>query len=231
MFLLTRPYQQSFAMSKALEGRGILCFIEPMLKVVALKKITPKGYKTLIITSRNTLDFLESLSFDMTIYCVGKFVEKSLKAKGIHNIYSFTSIVELLEFIKTKPSQSLGSILYAAGESKTIDIEASLKPLGYLIQTKTLYKTETPKTLSLDLIKLLKNGEVRLISFFSKKTAETFVNLVKFHSLEFFCSSVITISFSQNIDNVLQELVWKKNIITKKSSMNSFWQVIKNHVG
>lgn len=231
MILLTRPYPQSFAIGTVLKKRGLSFFIEPMLTVVPLEPVSLVGHQTLIITSRNALDFLESFRPNVTIYCVGQSLEVLLREKGAVSVRSFAAVLRLVEFIKTKNPQDLGPILYIAGQSKTLDIEAYLGPLGYSIQTKTVYKTESAKILSPDLMDHLKKGEIKTVSFFSKKTAETFINLMRFHGLEFLYPTLVVVSFSQEIANKLKHLPWKNSIITKNSSMNSFWQVIKNHVG
>ena len=102
MILLTRPYPQSFAIGTVLKKKGLPFFIEPMLTVVPLKPVSLVRHQTLIITSRNALDFLESFRPNVTIYCVGQSLEALLREKGAVSVRSFASVLRLVEFIKTK---------------------------------------------------------------------------------------------------------------------------------
>jgi uroporphyrinogen-III synthase len=230
VLLLTRPNQQSTEMGSTLKEMGVPFFIEPMLSVTPLKKVSLKGYQTLIITSHNALDMLQNFPPNMDIYCVGESLSDALKEKGALSVCSFDTVLTLVEHIKTYPPSHFRAILYGAGVSKTIDIQSILSPLGYTIKTENLYQTSTPAAFSNHLLAFLEKGIITHVSFFSQKTAEAFISLAQMHKIENACVLLTAISFSPNISSTLKNLPWQKVLTTQRPSMNSFWQVVKNHV-
>lgn len=231
MLLLTRPYQQSLQMGAFLKEADIPFFIEPMLTIVPLKRVALEGYDTLIITSQNALEILSNLPLSINIYCVGESLRDSLKEKGVLSVNAFDSSLNLVEHLKKYPSTHFKKILYAAGQSRTIEMESILKPLGYNIETEVLYRTDPPNEFSKPLINLLEKNIIQMVCFFSQKTAESFIDLMRRHHIDKLYPSLIAFSFSEAISKTLRPLAWKEILTTSRPSMNSFWQLIKNHVG
>jgi len=165
------------------------------------------------------------------VYCVGESTRTLAKRMGFKNIHvAKHSVQSLLNLIRTKSPQELGEILYAAGETTTLDLEKILSPLGYEIKTEVVYKTTPLKKFSPALLGLLKDNKIRQVCFFSTKTAEVFMHLMDHHRLTSLYEKMEALSFSQHISNKLSQYPWGSIKTAIKPTMNSFWNIFKNQV-
>ena len=228
MLLLTRPMEESLRMAKKLE-RPV--FIEPLLEISFLPPPSLENISTLIVTSQNGLRGLTTINPATTAYCVGESTGTIAKRMGFKNIHvAKHSVQSLLNLIRTKSPQELGEILYAAGETTTLDLEKILNPLGYAIKTEVVYKTTPLKKFSPALLGLLKDNKIRQVSFFSTKTAEVFMGLMNDHRLTPLYEKMEALSFSQHISNKLSQYPWGSIKTGINPTMNSFWNIFKNQV-
>lgn len=231
MFLLTRPQYESRQMAQILETLGVPYFMEPLLSIELLDSPSLEGYKTLVTTSQNALRALRTIPKNLTVYCVGDStgaLAETLGAKTI--IVAKNSVRELLQLLQNQDPQSLGPILYAAGEVVTENIEAVLKPLGYKIKTEVVYRAIPRETLSQELVAHFQNKAIQFVGFFSNRTADVFCALVKRHILEHIYEDLVALCLSQKIAQSIDSYPWKSLITAQDPSMNSFWQCVKNHV-
>lgn len=231
MFLLTRPLSGSLSMAKVFTSCKIPFHIEPLLSITLRELPSLEGYKTIVITSHYALACLKSLPRDTYVYCVGASLEQQIRQLGISNVIQKPSVEMLLKELKKDSPDFVGSILYVSGNVITQDIESVLAPLGYSVTRQVVYLTSPAASFSRKTLEYLNAHSINSVCFFSKKTAEIFMQLMDQHGLGAHYSYLRAFSFSAAISQSLQKVSWKEVLTSVNPSMNSFWNLIENHVG
>ena len=185
--LITRPQEQAIALKNRLELDALECniLIGPVLQISHGHDETfnpiKKDFNALLITSSNALPVTIKLPFfDFTIpvLCVGKVTAEKAKKSGFRDIrYVAENASELFDFI-AKHYDQYPSILYLRGKNISFDFKSRLKDLGIhcdeFVAYDALQVTDYPR----EIISKIMNGEIHLVTFFSKRSAENFISIL-----------------------------------------------------
>lgn len=150
--------------------------------------LSVKNANNIILTSINALKFLSYLlkKYDINtegkvILVIGNNLTKYTKEKiPLANIINAgENIEEMLEFMsKNKLSENT---LYLRGEDITFDIKAHL---GKGMTEFIVYKAHLVNNLSNQLIDIIKKDDLKMVVFYSSRTASNFIRLMKEYGLE-----------------------------------------------
>ncbi len=254
--LITRANHQAQAFAAAtvnsLSGISMNDFVfEPMTEIVHYPFNTARfeEYGGIIMTSMNAAVSLglnapaRDLLADKPFYCVGEQTKQKIISVGAQDVAICTSTAkELSEAMLKGDKVSLSDgkkFLYMRGRDVTFDIKEALTQGDNTQKYKdrvdeiVCYEARAVERFSPNIAEALSPGDIGLVTFFSKRTAEVFVKLWN-EALEKECEykeamdGVKALCISQNVAECVYDLFGKSVcIVSKTPDMNGMIQGIK----
>ena len=213
--LITRPLIDAEDLMGKLFSLGHKIIHIPTLQVkpVTNQKCDAKNYDAFIFTSANAIRNLKLLNEDKKklCFCVGSITEKIVRQKGYSNTISAGGNVNALKnIILNSDFDKKKKIAYFCGDYISTDLDSDLKREGYLIDKVINYSSEKIVDLNNENEKILNNHPPDIIFVYSKRSAESFVELVKKYTLNGLMTGSRVLCISEKVLNVFKQLGWKK---------------------
>jgi uroporphyrinogen-III synthase len=206
--LITRPAEESRVFARKLKQEGLQPMIEPMLEIEYLSFEVPalENYEGLVFTSMNAVRALATkLGSKLAnmecppCYCVGDRTAKEARKLGFPKAYSAKGTAgDLVDMLGQKIIDRSKPLLYVRGEHTAQPVDKMIRELGFRVVSVTVYTARAVTKLSPQCLEAIRNKEIGAITFFSKRTAETFLREVKKNGLlqEFFGAKLLSLSDS-----------------------------------
>lgn len=212
--LITRPIDEATALAKEITNLGHHPVIAPLLTIELFQNIDFKifdKYEAIIISSKNALKAISNADKKLKLFIVGEQSTQFAKSLGfINTTYAGSNITELKEYI-----DPCNNLLYLSG----MDISDDLRSLGNKITRLEVYQAKAIKSASNDFLSFIKLNHLKLCVFFSKRTAQIFLNIIKKYKLESYCDKIVSLSLSGNIDNSLKDLDLHSYYVSKDPTL------------
>ena len=213
--LITRPLIDAEDLMGKLFSLGHKIIHIPTLQVkpVTNQKCDAKNYDAFIFTSANAIRNLKLLNEDKKklCFCVGSITEKIVRQKGYSNTIAAGGNVNALKnIILNSDFDKKKKIAYFCGDYISTDLDLDLKREGYLIDKVINYSSEKIVDLNNENEKILNNHPPDIIFVYSKRSAESFVELVKKYTLNGLMTGSRVLCISEKVLNVFKQLGWKK---------------------
>ena len=213
--LITRPLIDAEDLMGKLFSLGHKIIHIPTLQVkpVTNQKCDAKNYDAFIFTSANAIRNLKLLNEDKKklCFCVGSITEKIVRQKGYSNTISAGGNVNALKnIILNSDFDKKKKIAYFCGDYISTDLDLDLKKEGYLVDKVINYSSEKIVDLNNENEKILNNHPPDIIFVYSKRSAESFVELVKKYTLNGLMTGSRVLCISEKVLNVFKQLGWKK---------------------
>ena len=213
--LITRPLIDAEDLMGKLFSLGHKIIHIPTLQVkpATNQKCDAKNYDAFIFTSANAIRNLKLLNEDKKklCFCVGSITEKIVRQKGYSNTISAGGNVNALKnIILNSDFDKKKKIAYFCGDYISTDLDLDLKREGYLIDKVINYSSEKIVDLNNENEKILNNHPPDIIFVYSKRSAESFVELVKKYTLNGLMTGSRVLCISEKVLNVFKQLGWKK---------------------
>ena len=213
--LITRPLIDAEDLMGKLFSLGHKIIHIPTLQVkpVTNQKCDAKNYDAFIFTSANAIRNLKLLNEDKKklCFCVGSITEKIVRQKGYANTISAGGNVNALKnIILNSDFDKKKKIAYFCGDYISTNLDLDLKREGYLIDKVINYSSEKIVDLNNENEKILNNHPPDIIFVYSKRSAESFVELVKKYTLNGLMTGSRVLCISEKVLNVFKQLGWKK---------------------
>ncbi len=213
--LITRPLIDAEDLMGKLFSLGHKIIHIPTLQVkpVTNQKCDAKNYDAFIFTSANAIRNLKLLNEDKKklCFCVGSITEKIVRQKGYANTISAGGNVNALKnIILNSDFDKKKKIAYFCGDYISTDLDLDLKREGYLVDKVINYSSEKIVDLNNENEKILNNHPPDIIFVYSKRSAESFVELVKKYTLNGLMTGSRVLCISEKVLNVFKQLGWKK---------------------
>ena len=213
--LITRPLIDAEDLMGKLFSLGHKIIHIPTLQVkpVTNQKCDAKNYDAFIFTSANAIRNLKLLNEDKKklCFCVGSITEKIVRQKGYANTISAGGNVNALKnIILNSDFDKKKKIAYFCGDYISTDLDLDLKREGYIIDKVINYSSEKIVDLNNENEKILNNHPPDIIFVYSKRSAESFVELVKKYTLNGLMTGSRVLCISEKVLNVFKQLGWKK---------------------
>lgn len=213
--LITRPLIDAEDLMGKLFSLGHKIIHIPTLQVkpVTNQKCDAKNYDAFIFTSANAIRNLKLINEDKKklCFCVGSITEKIVRQKGYSNTISAGGNVNALKnIILNSDFDKKKKIAYFCGDYISTDLDLDLKREGYLIDKVINYSSEKIVDLNNENEKILNNHPPDIIFVYSKRSAESFVELVKKYTLNGLMTGSRVLCISEKVLNVFKQLGWKK---------------------
>jgi len=213
--LITRPLIDAEDLMGKLFSLGHKIIHIPTLQVkpVTNLKCDAKNYDAFIFTSANAIRNLKLINEDKKklCFCVGSITEKIVRQKGYSNTISAGGNVNALKnIVLNSDFDKKKKIAYFCGDYISTDLDLDLKREGYLIDKVINYSSEKIVDLNNENEKILNNHPPDIIFVYSKRSAESFVELVKKYTLNGLMTGSRVLCISEKVLNVFKQLGWKK---------------------
>ena len=213
--LITRPLIDAEDLMGKLFSLGHKIIHIPTLQVkpATNQKCDAKNYDAFIFTSANAIRNLRLLNEDKKklCFCVGSLTEKIVRQKGYSNTISAGGNVNALKnIILNSDFDKKKKIAYFCGDYISTDLDLDLKREGYLVDKVINYSSEKIVDLNNENEKILNNHPPDIIFVYSKRSAESFVELVKKYTLNGLMTGSRVLCISEKVLNVFKQLGWKK---------------------
>jgi uroporphyrinogen-III synthase len=212
--LITRPLIDAEDLMGKLFSLGHKIIHIPTLKVkpITNQECDAKNYDAFIFTSANAIRNLKLLNEDKKklCFCVGSITEKIVRQKGYSNTISAGGNVNALKnIILNSDFDKRKKIAYFCGDYIATDLDLDLRREGYFIDKVINYSSEKIIDLNNENEKILNNHPPDIIFVYSKRSAESFVELVKKYTLNGLMTGSRVLCISEKVLNVFKQLGWK----------------------
>ncbi|MGN7618524.1 MAG: uroporphyrinogen-III synthase [Ehrlichia sp.] len=225
--LVTRPRKDSIKIKEHLNKLGFDVHIEPMFSIryltakiniedfdfiistsqysiIALSKITKNRHKLIITVGNNTMQIAEKLGFTFI---------KSLSG----------NVNDMISYLKHYKGNN---VLYIRGKDVTCNLREISVNYVKNFHEVILYNTIDRKHLSKSCHNLLLQNKIAGILFYSSRTVEIFIELIKKHNMEDKVGSIIIYAMSHKIAETAKKLCWKNIKISDKPTNQSLLSLI-----
>ena len=226
--LVTRPEEDAAALVAALAARGHEALVEPLLTVAPAPGVTAPldldGVQALLFTSANGARALARLSErrDLPVFTVGDASAEAARDVGFMTVESAGGKVDdLARLAIERLNPAAGALFQAAASRRAGDLKGALEAAGFTLRREVLYETVPVTDLSNSLRRELKNGQLAAATFFSPRTAETFVGLVEKRGLTGACAETTALCLSAAVAEQLRGLDWRALVVAKRPNQES----------
>ena len=214
--LITRPLMDSEDLMGKLFSLGHKIVHFPTLKISAanISPVDAKKYDAFIFTSVNAVRNLKLINQDTSkiCFCVGSITEKIVRQKGYNNTISAGGTVNALKNIISNSDQidKKKSIAYFCGDYTSSDLDLELKNEGYQVDKIINYTSEKITNLNEENNKIINNHPPDIIFIYSKRSAESFIEIVKKYSLNGLMTGSRVLCISEKVLGILKNSGLKK---------------------
>ncbi len=215
--VITRPAAQGISFIERLEGCDLSGFLlEPILDIKTLFVSLPDSdlYDGVIVTSIHSVEILScSKRLMKPFYCVGESVAMALRDRGATNISIIAPMAnELVQDIRKQEGFENSHLLYLRGKDIAFDMKTALKDTNIKVDELVCYEAVAATKFSNAFIKALNNHEIAAITFFSKRTAQVFMECVRASNIQNDLKGIKALCISDGVVEYLKP-VFGQNIV------------------
>ena len=234
LFLLTRSVKQSNELKRNINLKNFNFLNCPILKIkhIKLTKEQIKEIKVadaIIFSSANAVNIsIKYLnSFSNKVFCVGKDTKIACLKNNIKNIYSSNSgVKDLIKLIIKKIKDREKKLVYISAKQTAANLPLILKSKKFNIKKIVIYESEKIKKIQKSILDLIRSNKLNFVTFFSKKTAIAFNQLVLKYKLKKYLMNMECISLSSTIEKIVKKNNFKKYYICSNPDRKSFLKLI-----
>ena len=214
--LITRPLIDTEDLMGKFFSLGHKIIHIPTLKLSAanIDPVDAKKYDAFIFTSANAIRNLKLINHDKSkiCFCVGSITEKIVRKAGYNYTITAGGTVNALKNIILNSDQidKKKSIAYFCGDNTSSNLDEELKQEGHQIDKIINYTSEKITDLNEENNKIIKNHPPDIIFIYSKRSAESFIEIVKKYALNGLMTESRVLCISEKVLSVLKSTGWKK---------------------
>ena len=214
--LITRPLLDAEDLMGKMFALGHKIINLPTLKIlpVKLQPIDQDQYNAFIFTSANAVRNLNVVKQDKNklCFCVGSMTEKIARLKGYNNTVSAGGTVNALKnlIINSNQINDKSKIAYFCGDNISYDLDLELKKEGVKIQKIVNYFSQKITNLNEEIKKIVESHPPDIIFVYSVRSALSFIEIVKNHSLYPLMTGSKVMCISKKVADIFSDKYWKK---------------------
>lgn len=221
--LLLRQQEECFALSNLLESYGVMSFSYPLFEPCFFPISPLENPQGLLITSKNALRSIQQ-NEDLKaipLYAVGDQTAQLAKSMGFTDVRSASGTAkDLISLVTQKASRKKGILWYLSGDIIKENIAEILKKKGFSSKRQIVYNIKEVETLPSVLLHDLQMKAFSHVLFFSPKTTNIFIKLLKKNRLEAVATEMTSLCLSQNVLQKAKKIHWKKVWVSPKPTVN-----------
>lgn len=212
--LITRPEPDAAALARTLRERGHEAMIEPLLRIVTRgdADVDLAGVQALAFTSANGARVFAGLSprRDLPVFAVGDASAAAARAAGFAKVESAAGDVgALAALIAARLDPGAGAVFHGAARKVAGDLKGALEAAGFRVRRAVLYEAVPSAAFSPETAAALGKGRVDAVLFFSPRTGESFIRLVREGSLAEACGRCRAVCLSTAVAETVGGLSWR----------------------
>ncbi|MGE4350782.1 MAG: uroporphyrinogen-III synthase [Bdellovibrionales bacterium] len=231
---VTRPKSVAVKTAQRLAQKGYAVLTEPLLEIVFTLSPPPvcETEPALVLTSQTailaaqTQPDLFTPYVECACYCVGDQTATAARSFGFKKILSVqpdgTHLAQAM--VAQEPSDKI--LLHLGGENLSAQPAQAFAQAGRDYRHWSLYRTDAVKNLTAESRRWLQGSEKGAVLFYSPRTAETFVKLIKQDKLEACCKQLIAIGLSPVVTHALGPLEWRHCRASEQATEESLIQAL-----
>ena len=189
----------------------------PTLNITSanMEPINTKDFDGLIFTSANAVRFLNLKNDEKNIkcFCVGNITERSLRLKGFNNTVAASGTVNALKNIILNSDQKIKNLAYLCGDVVSYDLDKDLSLSGFKVKKIVNYTSNKITDLNNESLDLIKKNPPNVTLIYSKRSAESFDEIVRKYSLLELMTQCTVMCISKKIKEFLKSKGWKNIVI------------------
>ena len=218
--LITRPGPYGLKDRDWYINKGFFVQFEPIIIYREFGYTLPQwdDFSALIVTSQKSLDVFQNRAVpDIPVFCVGRQTAAKAAGYGFNKVYipeggNAESLVSLIT--GHKDSVHHKPLLYLRGASVSMDIKAALFRSKIAAEELIVYQTIPAQALSDQTTALLRSGKINAVTFYSKKTARIFADLIRTAALENTLVNIKALCLSDAVLECVRPLNWKSTHVS-----------------
>ncbi len=217
LVLITRPTADADVFAAEMTTLGFTPFIEPMLGIIPTPYKAPdfKNYPAIVFTSANAVRVAgcPADNRDIAVFAVGAHTADEARKQGYLRVFSTEGDgADLGALIRKKLVGAEQKILHIRGEHVAVPLEDILLKDRIKTDALVVYTAKTEDNFTFACRAALEKGDIAAVTFFSKRTAENFVRLIKKEDLGVALKPIKALCISQAVLECVQSaspgLVW-----------------------
>jgi len=214
--LITRPLIDAEDLMGKLFSLGHKIIHIPTLRILPAKldPINANQFNAFIFTSANAIRNLKVIEQDKNklCFCVGSMTEKIARLKGYNNTISAGGTVNALKnlIINSDQINEKSEIAYFCGDNISYNLDQELKKESIKINKIVNYFSEKITDLNQENKKIIESHPPDIIFVYSARSASSFIQIVKNHSLYPLMTGSKVMCISKKVANIFFTSGWKK---------------------
>ena len=214
--LITRPLIDAEDLMEKFFSLGHKIIHIPTLKISSANTgpIDASQYNAFIFTSANAIRNLKVIKQDKDklCFCVGAITEKIARMSGYNNTVSAGGTVNALKNLIISSSQinEKSKIAYFCGDNISYNLDLELKREGIKTNKIINYTSEKIPDLNEENKKIISSHPPDIIFVYSARSAESFIEIVKNHSLYPLMTGSKVMCISKKVADIFISNNWKK---------------------
>ncbi|SDG30293.1 uroporphyrinogen-III synthase [Limimonas halophila] len=211
--LVTRPQADAEDLLTDLHAHGHTAVLAPMLEVHVTARTAPdvRGVQALLFTSANGVRAFTSVSDrrDLPVFAVGKATAEAARGRGFQHVEAAGGdAASLAAHVRARLTPAEGALYHAAGTVTRGALAETLRDAGFTVHREALYDCVPVTDLPADAHAALANGTLDGVLFFSPRTADTFVSVVRSADLGAACRRLHAVCLSPAVAERVRALTW-----------------------
>ena len=212
--IFTRPLIDTEDLMMNFLSSGHKVIHMPTLSIASanMKPINTNDYDGLIFTSANAVRFLKLKNSEKNTkcFCVGNLTERSLRLKGFNNTIAASGTVNALKNIIINSEKSIKNLAYLCGDVISYELDKELMREGFNVSKIVNYTSDKITVLNKESMDLIKKYPANIALIYSKRSAESFDEIVRKYSLAELMTHCTVMCISKKIEEFLKSKGWKK---------------------
>ena len=214
--LMTRPLIDAEDLMGKIFSLGHKIIHIPTLKISSIKvdPLDATQYNAFVFTSANAIRNLKVINQDKSklCFCVGAITEKIARMSGYNNTMSAGGTVNALKnlIISSNQINEKSQIAYFCGDNVSYELDLELKREGIKINKIINYTSEKITDLNEENKKIISSHPPDIIFVYSARSAESFIEIVKNHSLYPLMTDSKVMCISKKVADIFTIDNWKK---------------------
>jgi len=211
--LVTRPRADARTLVDELHAHGHTAVLAPMLTIRQRVHTPPDltGVQAVLFTSANGVRAYATISDrrDLPAFAVGEATAEAARARGFSHVETAGGdAASLAASVRERLRPADGGLYHAAGTVTRGALAETLTAAGFAVRREALYEAVPADALPADAREALTNGTLEGVLFFSPRTADTFVSVVRNAKLAAACRDVHAVCLSPAVAERARALDW-----------------------
>ncbi len=230
--IVTRPEKEAQDYAQELRAAGFKALSAPMLSIKPIAFDFPNldDYQALLFTSANAVRVFcdRAPRRDIPVYVVGQYTASEAKDQGFENVVvSDEGGDALAALVDDHVKDRLAKLLHVRGVHVARAIDELLVERGYKVDILKVYEAQSVYALPSDVLDAVRAGTVNAVTFFSKRTAENFINLARENDAVSDLQRIKALCISSSVLKYVQAVSWADTYKSEKPHRASMLALIK----